>query len=79
MMSIDNINPAIRQPSPKSSLMGLGKLSTTDDIHTKAVKMNVVALNHANHHPAKRFEVTSILPHDVTLTQKIIQRIIEPI
>jgi hypothetical protein len=39
--------------------------------------MDILALDHTDHHPAKRFQVTDILPLDVTLTQKIIQRIIE--
>jgi hypothetical protein len=68
MMSANDIDFSIRQPPSKASLMRLGKLSTTDDVHAKAIKMNVLALNHANHHPAKRFGVTGILPHDVTLT-----------
>jgi hypothetical protein len=39
--------------------------------------MNVLTFNHADDHPAERLQVASILPHNVTLTQKIIQRIIE--
>lgn len=76
-MSLDDINSSIRQPLSKSSLMGLGQLSTADDVYPKPIEMYILALNDADHHPAERLEVTRILPHDVTLTQKIIQRIIE--
>jgi len=57
--------------------MGLGKLSTADDLHPESIEMHVLALNHANHHPAKCLQVTGISPHKLTLTQNTVQRIIE--
>jgi hypothetical protein len=77
MMGGNDINPSIRQPTPKPSLVGLSKLSATGDVHAKPIKVNVLTFNHADDHPAERLQVASILPHNVTLTQKIIQRIIE--
>lgn len=58
--------------------MRLRDLSATDDIHAKAAEMNVLALNHANHHLDQRLQVTDILPSDVALTQIVRQRIIRP-
>ena len=59
-MGSNDINAAIRQPTPKPSLVRLGKLSATGDIHAKPIEMNVLALDHADDHPAERSQMTGI-------------------
>ena len=47
------------------------------DLSPKPVEMNILTLNHADHHPAQSFEMSGITPLNLTLTQILIQRIIE--
>ncbi|WP_158506198.1 hypothetical protein [Synechocystis sp. PCC 7509] len=54
-MSGRNIDATIREAAPKSSLVRLSVLGATINIDSKAVEMNVLAFNHADHHPAERF------------------------
>jgi hypothetical protein len=77
VMRRPNINPSIRQPSAKPTLMGLSNLSATDDIHTKPIEVNVLALEDTNHHPAQGLEMSDIVPEVLALTQIFMQRMIE--
>jgi len=65
VMDLSHINSAIGQPPRKATLVGLGELSTTNDIHPKSFEVDVLALDDANDHPAQRFQVTHVFPHDV--------------
>lgn len=40
----------------------------THHIHSGPIEMNILALDHADHHPAEWLQVMGISPHDVTLT-----------
>jgi hypothetical protein len=77
MVSGNDLDAAIGQPSAKASLVGLRNLSAADHIHAKPIEMNGLALNHANHHPAECLQVTRILPLNLALTQISRQRIIK--
>jgi len=72
-----HLYPTVRQPPTKPSLMGLSVLCPALDINSKSIEMDILALDHANHHPAQGLEVASVAPLDLTLTEIIIQRIIE--
>jgi hypothetical protein len=77
MVGGTDINPSTRQPTPKPSLVRLGKLSTTRNIHAKPIEMNVLTLDDADDHPAERSQMTDILPLHLALTQISRQRIIK--
>ncbi len=49
---------------------------STNDIDPKSIEMNSLTLNHPKHNPAEGFEVTGIWLQLLTLTQKVIERII---
>lgn len=76
-MSANDVNPSIRQPSAKPSLVRLGNLGTAFDIHTEPIKMHVLTLDYADDHPTQGLQVTDILPLNLTLTQIARQRIIK--
>jgi len=52
-------------------------LGATFDLHAKPIEVDVLTLDHADYHPAQGLQMTRITPLIVTLTQIIIQRIIE--
>jgi phosphoglycerate dehydrogenase-like enzyme len=54
-VSCRDINTTVGEASPKSALVGLGVLGTTVNVDPKAIEMDVLALNHADHHPAEGF------------------------
>jgi hypothetical protein len=43
----------------------------------KSIEMNVLALDHAYHHPTQGFDMTDIFPGVLALTQKSVERIIK--
>lgn len=48
-----------------------------DPIHPEAVEMDILTVDHAEHHPAESFEVTSISRLNLALTQKLGEGIIK--
>jgi hypothetical protein len=63
-----NVNATIIEAAPKSALVGLGELGTTIDLDPEAIEMNILAFNHADHHPTEGFKVAQIAPGEITLT-----------
>jgi len=53
--------------------MGLGKLSAAQDMDSKAIEMDSLRLNHADHHPAKGLQVAFVCPPQARLTEEFAQ------
>jgi hypothetical protein len=69
MMGSNDINPAIRQPSAKPSLVRLCNLGAAFDIHAEPIEMHVLTLDHSDNHPTQGLQMTDILPLNLTLTR----------